>query len=150
MVLVFTIISGVGLISSPQSPPPGSSYGPLGEKPAQKNQPAQNMKRLPESKSCLCFDKSWDETSDSLFWRKVSNMKTLRKIFALWRPTKGVAASTILFPFFKTIIQAPIVPPCQLIFLPAPPIATVIFFWSSKQSTINTALGKVAKNWPFQ
>ena len=52
MVLVFTIISGVGLISSPQSPPPGNPYGPLAHKPPLR---AQNMKLGPESNSCLQF-----------------------------------------------------------------------------------------------
>ena len=47
MVLVFTIISGVGLISSPQSPPPGSSYGPSASR--HKKAETQNMKLLPES-----------------------------------------------------------------------------------------------------
>ena len=58
MVLVFTIISGVGLISSPQSPPPGSSYGPLAS--CTKKAKAQNTKLLPESKSYLHFDSRWD------------------------------------------------------------------------------------------
>ena len=58
MVLVFTIISGVGLISSPQSPPPGSSYGPLAS--CTKKAEAQNTKLLPESKSYLHVDSSWD------------------------------------------------------------------------------------------
>ena len=110
MVLVFTIISGVGLISSPQSPPPGSSYGPLAS--CTKKAEAQNTKLLPESKSYLHVDSSWDadlSPDKGKPHRKIWSTNHLQKgIFTLWRTAltaKDLAAQLLFTQLNATVSQ---------------------------------------------